>query len=497
MKKESFKISGPRLENYFKQFRENIIGINQTFSTSFGKKRLIYTDWTATGRLYRPIEEKISRDFGPFVGNTHTEATITGASMAGAYQHARRIIKEHVGAKPTDVIITAGSGMTGVINKFQRILGLRLPEQYKSIILATSDRPVVFTSHFEHHSNQTSWLETIAEVVIVPPDQNGEVSPQTLSKLVEKFKNRCLKIGAFSACSNVTGIRSPVHQLARLMHQYEGLCFVDYAASAPYVAIEMHPQDEEEKLDAIYFSPHKFLGGPGTPGVLIFDSKLYQNQVPDNPGGGTVAWANPWGGRHYFDDIEIREDGGTPPFLQTIKAAICIKLKEKMNIEKMEERKKELLTIIFDGLERIKTLHILAGNIKQRQGIISFYVDGLHYNLIAKLLNDRFGIQARAGCSCAGTYGHYLLGVGHDLSKEITDRIDQGDLSTKPGWVRLSIHPTATDEETGYVVEAVREIVRHGKTWQEDYGYDSRTNEFIHKKAGGQFAKTVAKWFEL
>ena len=304
------------LELYFQQFRKNIIGIDQEFETPFGKKKIIYTDWTASGRLYRPIEEKMINQFGPFVANTHTETTVSGTAMTMAYHEAKHIIKKHVNATQDDILINTGTGMTGVVNKFQRILGLKIPENLKQYTNIPKElKPIVFISHMEHHSNQTSWLETTADVVVIPADKNGLFSIENLKILLEKYQDRSFKIASITSCSNVTGIQTPYHEVAKLMHQNNGLCFVDFACSGPYVPINMHPQDPESYLDAIFFSPHKFLGGPGTSGVLIFNKNLYKNSIPDCPGGGTVSWTNPWGEHKYIDNIEDREDGGTPGFL--------------------------------------------------------------------------------------------------------------------------------------------------------------------------------------
>ena len=318
-----------------------------------------------------------------------------------------------------------------------------------------------------------------------------------LERLLKKYEDRQLKIGAFTACSNVTGIETPYHKMAKMVHEHGGFCFIDFACSAPYAEMDMHPADPMEKLDAILFSPHKFLGGPGTPGVLIFDSKLYKNLIPDNPGGGTVDWTNPWGQHKFVSNIEAREDGGTPGFLQTIKAALCIKLKEQMGVENIKAREEELVKMTFDGLKNIKGLHILAGNIEHRLGAISFYIENIHYNLIVKLLNDRYGIQMRGGCSCAGTYGHYLLHVTHEQSQHITEKINHGDLSEKPGWIRMSIHPTMTNEEISFICNALKEITENISDWEKDYNYLPAKNEFVNINTNGELAEKIREYFSI
>jgi selenocysteine lyase/cysteine desulfurase len=470
------------LEKYFGRFRKDIIGIDATFRSPYGEKKLVYADWIASGRLYRPIEEHLVKMIGPFVANTHTLTSETGSRMTQSYQYAHRIIKEHVNAGCADVIITSGSGMTSVVNKLQRILGLKgCGTLLHKPCLKDIEKPVVFVTHMEHHSNHTSWYETIADVVVLQPNEELLVNPEELKQQLEKYRERPLKIGAFTAGSNVTGIIPPYHELAKIMHHYGGLVFIDFAAAAPYVKMDMHPPDPEEKLDAIYFSPHKFLGGPGSSGVLVFDSKLYNSSVPDDPGGGTVDWTNPWGQYKYLDDIESREDGGTPGFIQSIRGALAIRLKEEMGIDNILQREQQLVHKAFQLLKSVPSIKILAENVSERLGIISFYHPEIHYNLVVKLLSDRFGIQVRGGCVCAGTYGHYLLEVSYEKSREITDRINSGDLSTKPGWVRWSLHPTTTDAEVDYFVDSLREIVINHEAWAKDYTYNKSTNEFKHK----------------
>ncbi|WP_428225906.1 aminotransferase class V-fold PLP-dependent enzyme [Flavobacterium sp.] len=486
------------LEHYFEEFRANIVGLNQEFDTPFGRKKIIYTDWTASGRLYRPIEEKIINDFGPFVANTHTETTVSGTAMTMAYHEARHIIKNHVHADENDVLITDGTGMTGVVNKFQRILGLRVSENLKEYTAIPKElKPVVFVSHMEHHSNQTSWLETIADVVVIPADAEGLFCLENFKKIVEQYKERSFKIASITSCSNVTGIKTPYHEVAKIIHAYGGVCFVDFACSGPYVTINMHPEDKDAYLDAIFFSPHKFLGGPGTSGVLVFNKNLYKNNVPDCPGGGTVSWTNPWGEHKYIDNIEDREDGGTPGFLQVIKTALAIQLKEKMGVANILEREHEIVNYIFERLAPQTNVNILAGQHTNRLGVISFYIDSLHYNLGVKLLNDRFGIQTRGGCSCAGTYGHYLLHVDQDTSNAITCNIDSGILTEKPGWIRMSIHPTTTNDEIAYVCDAIIALAENFSEWGQEYDYNAKTNEYVHKEALNNEKELVLSWFKI
>jgi selenocysteine lyase/cysteine desulfurase len=356
----------------------------------------------------------------------------------------------------------------------------------------------VFVTHLEHHSNHTSWYETIADVVVVPPDEHGVVSLDALEAQLHEYRDRPVKIGAFSACSNVTGIFTPYHAMARLMHRAGGVALIDFSASAPYVPIDMHPADDAESfLDAVLFSPHKFLGGPGSAGVIVFNRALYKNTVPDEAGGGTVAWTNPWGGYAFLDNIEAREDGGTPGFLQAIKAALAVQLKDEMTVDAMLAREHEVVPYAMDRLAAIPGVHVLGQGVRNRLAMLSFWVEGVHYNLMVRLLNDRFGVQARGGCSCAGTYGHYLLHVDPSRSKRITDRIDQGDLSDKPGWVRLSFHPSTTMADIDHSIDAVAECVANVDAWSSDYVYSNLTNEYAHKDGDTALKARVRDWFAL
>ncbi len=468
----------------FLRYRENIIGNNQTFVAPNGEiKRLVYADWTASGRSYLPIEKILQEEFLPFVANTHTDTNTSGSCMTYAYHKAQSIIKKHVNASEDDILISSNSGMTGVTNKLQRILGLRIHEKHqKKIHLEENERPIIFITHMEHHSNHTSWLESIGDVEIIAPDSAGLPDLAHFRVLLEKYKSRNTKIAAITSCSNVTGVFTPYYAISKLIHHYNGVCFVDFACAAPYVDINMHPDDHEAYLDAIYFSPHKFLGGPGASGILIFNKNLYTNTIPDEPGGGTVDWTNPWGQHKYIDDIEAREDGGTPAFLQTIRVALCVQLKDKMGVQRMLEKEEVLLDIAWEKLSAIPNLHLLAPNQKKRLAILSFYIEDLHYNLGVKMLNDKFGIQARGGCSCAGTYGHYLLNVSEDISKDITDSISIGDNSKKPGWIRVSLHPTMKEEEVLYIADSIQSLAQQFPQWTNEYSFNRTKNVVLYKE---------------
>jgi len=337
----------------------------------------------------------------------------------------------------------------------------------------------------------------IATVEIIKAGENGNVDLEHFRSLLEQFRHRKNKIAAVTACSNVTGIQTPYHEIAKLIHEYDGLCFVDFACSAPYIHINMHPTERGAHLDAVYFSPHKFLGGPGTAGVLIFNKKMYKNRVPDQPGGGTVVYSNPWKAHEYITNIEQREDGGTPPFLQGIKVAMCIRLKEEMGVENILNREEEMLQLIFARFSKMDKVDILEGNITKRLGVISFIVKGAHHNLIVKLLNDKFGIQTRGGCSCAGTYGHMLLHVNKARSYDILNSIRSGNLMCKPGWIRLSVHPTMTNAEIDFIMEAIELTVCHFQDWMKDYTYDPISNEYSFKGIEAKEQGKIEAWFTV
>jgi len=491
------------LEHYFSQFRSKIRGINHRILTPQGEKPLVYADWIASGRFYDEIEDKISELVTPIVANTHTETSYTGTVMTRAYSEAKNIIKKHVNADENDVLLFAGSGMTGAINKLQRIMGLKFYErtgEYLSLsekVYQDGCKPIVFITHIEHHSNHTCWLETLVDLEIINACPEGLVDLEHFAELLEKHKDRKWKFASVTSGSNVTGIIPPYHKIAEMVHAYDGFCFVDFACSAPYVEINMHPENHNQQLDAVLFSPHKFLGGPGTPGIVVFNSKLYQNRVPDNPGGGTVVYTSPWTTHDYIEDIETREDGGTPPFIQGIRAAMVMQLKDEMGLQNIHDREHELLAKFFTAFDEIEGITILSGKNRHRLGVISFLHREIHYNLYVKLLNDYFGVQVRGGCACAGTYGHYLLEIDKEVSLLLRKKILRGENIAKPGWIRLSLHPTLSDEEADYIINAISEVSKNGMEWAKDYTYQPSKNEYLYigNNESGQEANVISKLF--
>lgn len=456
----------------FAPFREDIVGINRRVFTPFGEMRLTYADWTASGRLSASIEKTICDFVAPSYGNTHSEDSYVGRCTTSLYDNAHEIVHRHVNAGLDDIVFFRGSGMTGGINWLQYMLGLRRPAT-----LPSGRRPVVFVTHMEHHSNHISWNGCCADVFIIEPDEKGLPDLNHLDEMCTAARRAHRPIYcSVTACSNVTGITTDYHQIAKLAHQHGGKCFVDFSASAPYVDINMHPGRAGEDLDGIFFSPHKFLGGPGAAGVVVINSDLYTYETPVNLGGGIVKYTTPWKTLSFYDDPRSREDAGTPAILPVIRAGLAILLKELMGTARIQRRKKYLLQLFFDGLSLIKNAAALAPEQRERQGIVSLDIKGVHYSLAARILSDVFGVQARGGCFCAGTYGHYLLGMDENKSRAITSRIDRGDYSTKPGWVRLSLHPTMTDEEVQIVLQALHSAASQKEKYRDLYTYDPAHN---------------------
>jgi selenocysteine lyase/cysteine desulfurase len=491
--------------------RQQIVGVDSTFETPFGERLMVYCDYTASGRCLRFVESYL-QSLQRVYANTHTEDDITGRSMTQLLHEAEEAIKKSVNAGPQGRIIACGTGATGAIDKLQQIVGVALPPATRhniDSILDDSDlgfcsesfekllrdkQPIVFVGPYEHHSNEISWRQSLATTVEVRLDASGFIDLGHLEELLQapEYQNR-LRIGSFSAASNVTGMKSNVREISRLLHAHDALACFDYAACAPYVEIDMNPPsvgDEDASIDAIFISPHKFLGGPGSSGVLVFNERIYNRDLPPSfSAGGTVDYVGP-DEQDYIPRIEEREKAGTPGVLQTLKAGLVFEIKDRVGVDVINKREHELTSRAMSSWGADENIEILGNpDAAQRVGIMSFNLrddqgNYLHHKFATALLNDLFGIQSRAGCSCAGPYGHRLLDIDQDTSERFRSVVQDGYCGMKPGWCRVGLHWVMDDAEADYVIEAVHFIAKHGRRFLSLYDFDLSTGTWTHKQEG-------------
>ena len=455
------------MNQLIEKIREAVIGSQQRFNTPFGEKPLVYADYTASGRGLAFIEDYIREQVLPWYANTHTETSFTGAQTTALREQARQQIRSAVNGSADDQVIFCGPGATAAINKIIDILNLRLPrdlsDRYQLESQIPSDqRPVIFIGPYEHHSNELPWRESIADVVSIPLTDCGQIDTAELESQLQAHAERPLRIGSFSAASNVTGIKSDVEKVTQILKRYDALAFWDYAAAAPYVGIDMQG---ENPLDAVFISPHKFVGGPGTPGVLVVKKNVLGNSVPTVVGGGTVMYVTPED-HLYIEDHERREEGGTPAIIESIRAGLVFKLQQEVGTDEIERREQSFVERAIKRFNAVSNIEILGGDTAPRLSIMSLrFRHGhrdLHYGFVVSLLNDLFGIQVRGGCSCAGPYGHSLLGMDMNYSRDIETEIQNGAIVLRPGWVRLNFNYFIGEQEFEFLLRAIELVAEHG-----------------------------------
>jgi selenocysteine lyase/cysteine desulfurase len=481
----------PSTQQLIERVRNSVIGSREAIETPYGERRITYADYTASGRALSFLEDFVRREVLPLYANTHTETSGTGRQTTRFREEARAIIKEVAGAGEEDALIFTGSGATGAVHTLIEVMNLCLPadlaDRYALLeSIPVEDRPVVFIGPYEHHSNELPWRESIAEVVVIHEDAAGRIDLEELEQRLEEYADRELVIGSFSAASNVTGVLSDTDVISTLLHQHGALSFWDFAAAAPYVDIAMNGGDDAlDYKDAVFLSPHKFVGGPGTPGVLLAKRALFHNRVPGRPGGGTVDFVTEHMHR-YSEDPELREEGGTPGIIESIRAGLVFQLKDAVGAEEIHRRESTFTRRAIERWERNPALEVLGPHDAPRLAILSFtvrYDEGryLHHELVTALLNDLFGLQARGGCSCAGPYGARLLGIDGERILDHVRKIEEGCRGLKPGWTRVGFNYFISEAEADFILRAVDWVATHGWKLLPYYTFDEVTGEWRHQ----------------
>lgn len=509
--------------------RDSIIGKDAVVWTPFGKRRLVYADYTASGRLLGFVEEYLRSAVYPLYANTHTEASATGFQTTVLREEARDIIARSINA-PIEEYVTlfTGTGCTGAIDKLGRVLGLQIPPSAAARWrlldhIPEAERPVVFHGPFEHHTNELWWRESIATVVAIEEGADGRPDLEMLARELERYATRPLKIGSFSAGSNVTGIRADTTALAELLHAHGALAFFDFAGVGAYIKIDMKPPPSkpgaDPSIDAMFLSPHKFIGGPGSSGLLVARRHLFSPPTADEharptcPGGGTVRYVSPAAVDYEQEAIEAREDAGTPGILQAIRCGIAFKVKEAVGCDRIEAaeqahgraaleawRAHPQITLLgadrADYFDYERRVSIISFNIRAPEGIAPSRASAaflhafggqpiLHPHFVIQVLNDLYGIQGRSGCSCTGPYGHRLYGIaapGDECAATMRHlAAEHGEHAAKLGWARVNFNYFIDEAEAQFVRDAVLQIATHGWRLLPYYQIDPKSGQFTHR----------------
>jgi selenocysteine lyase/cysteine desulfurase len=454
-------------ERLIERIRDSLIGEDALLDGPFGTRRMVYADYTASGRALSFIEDYIRHSVLPLYANTHTEASATGLQTTALREDARRIIHRAVNGGEDDVVLFCGSGTTGAIDKLIRLLELDRRE-----------RPVVFIGPYEHHSNELPWRESVADVVTIGERREGGVDLDHLEDELQRHADRPLKIGSFSAASNVTGILTDVDGVSTTLRRHGALSCWDYAAGGPYLPIDMRGKD------AVFISPHKFVGGPGTPGVLVVKRALLRNRVPSVPGGGTILFVSP-NGHSYHPDPAIREEGGTPAIVESIRAGLVFALKEAVGAEEIHRRESDLARRALRSWRRNPQIEILGNPDAERLAILSLGLRHprglLHANFVVAVLSDLFGIQARSGCFCAGPYIHRMYPIDEEWSRRMDAQVSAGHMGAKLAFTRLSFNYFITETVFEYVVGAIHLVASEGWKLLPHYRFDPDTGLWRHR----------------
>ncbi|MGB3177632.1 MAG: aminotransferase class V-fold PLP-dependent enzyme [Albidovulum sp.] len=452
------------------------IGHDVQIDGPFGPRRLVYCDYVASGRALRAVEDVILNDVLPYYANSHTEASYCGAYMTLLRREARQIIASACNADDDFAVIFAGSGATAGINRLVHLFGLDLSD-------GDPTQALVVIGPYEHHSNILPWRESGAIVVEIAEAEGGGPDLAHLDRVLTEHADKPLKIGSFSAASNITGVLTDPVPVTRLLKKHGARVIWDYAGGAPYLPISMRAAPGLD-LDAVIVSPHKFVGGPGASGVLIVRRAAVAVTRPTWPGGGTVRFAAP-AFHDYSLMLEAREEAGTPNVLGDLRAALAFLAKQAVGVDTIAKRNAELLAKALGFFKGHPSIELLGALEVPRLPFLSFRVrDGKggyhHHQLVTRLLSDLYGIQARGGCACAGPYVHRLLGIDPQASAALRDQIMAGDELSKPGFIRLNLSYLLDDEEVEFILQSVSEIASDYEAHAGEYKVDAARAIFRH-----------------